>query len=672
MKNVIIVLVAAFSLSFYAQEVTTKQTSELKEKIKNSINKERVKWLDSLTTIVWRNKKFNFDSLAVETIQYSLEQDTADVAAYHVVNRMNYFASVKGDLNTSKEIFENFKSNHILKVTKPRRISNFYKAGGLLYYNMNEYKKSLKYYETALKAATKTTDSQAIGEIYMGKGMVYYSQGKLMESSQNLQKSISYFKTTGSTNAIINVKNVMVNLYSENGFYAEAKKERDEALVLANQEKHYLFLSQIYFNYSVELRNRDKLKERVTYIDSALKNVEQSRYKKYYKPIYLAGMVTAYSELNDVSNAQKYMKLLENEPRKNAPGETTAYYKAAKMRLAFAEKDYTLALKYGKEYYQYRKEKKQFDGLEQANQFLAKVYTTLGNDKKANRHLIKYQKIKDSITGIKKAQGLTYYQTLYETEKRDSKIVNQQNKISLLDAKNKIKNQWLLFGSLGLLLLFGFFAVLRSKKFAKKKQLLQQQFTQDLLQEQEKERKRVSKELHDGIGQNLLLIKNSLTLNPEKTPNLVDKTLDDIRAISRNLHPIQLEKFGLTKALENIINEINELTIIFFSEEIDNIDDFFSKEKEIYLYRIIQECINNIIKHSKATAAKITIKKEGKKVIITIQDNGIGFNFEKNKLKLKSFGLKSIQERVDFLKGKIKFNAQENQGTVITIISYKK
>ena len=403
----------------------------------------------------------------------------------------------------------------------------------------------------------------------------------------------------------------------------------------------------------------------------ALKNVEQSRYKIYYKPIYLAGAVIARAELNNVLNAKEYMDALEEEPRKNAPGETTAFYKEAKMRFAFANKNYKLALKYGKEYYQYKKEIGQFDGLENANQFLAKVYTALGNDKKANQHLLKYQEIKDSITGLKKAKGLSYYQTLYETEKRDAKINSQQNKIALLDVQNKIKTQWLIFGSLGLLLLFSFFITLRSRNFAKKEQLLQQQFTRDLLQEQEKERKRVSKELHDGIGQNLLLIKNSLTLNPKKTPKLVDKTLDDIRAISRNLHPVQLEKFGITKALENVIAEINEFSTIFFSEEIDNIDNFFPKEKEIYLYRIVQECVNNIIKHSKATAAKISIKKEEKKVTITIQDNGIGFNFEKNQLKLKAFGLKSLQERVEFLKGKIKFNAQENQGTVITIISYK-
>jgi len=219
-----------------------------------------------------------------------------------------------------------------------------------------------------------------------------------------------------------------------------------------------------------------------------------------------------------------------------------------------------------------------------------------------------------------------------------------------------------------LFLVVGFLIIYYTQR---KKKLAQKRLTASLLSAQERERKRVSKELHDGIGQKLLLIKNSLKLDSKKTPQLVDSTIEDVRTISRNLHPFQLEKFGLTKAIINIIEEVNEFSEIFFSEEVDNIDDYFSDEKEIYLYRIIQECINNIIKHSKATAAKISIRNENKKIVITIQDNGIGFNFEKDKNNFKSLGLKSLQERVDFLNGKIKFNAQENQGTIITIISYK-
>jgi ligand-binding sensor domain-containing protein/two-component sensor histidine kinase len=230
------------------------------------------------------------------------------------------------------------------------------------------------------------------------------------------------------------------------------------------------------------------------------------------------------------------------------------------------------------------------------------------------------------------------------------------------------KTDWFKFFMTSSILLIGFLIIFYKQR---KKKKAQKKLITALLFAQESERKRISKELHDGIGQKLLLIKNSLKLDIKKTPNLVDSTLEDLRAVSRNLHPFQLEKLGLTKAIINLVEEVNEFSEVFFSEEIDDIDHIFSKDKEIYLYRIIQECINNIMKHSKATAAKITIKNEEKKVVITIQDNGIGFDYDKNKNDIKTLGLKSLVERVNFLKGKIYFDSPSNKGTVITIISYK-
>ncbi len=177
MKNPSFIFLFVFSMSLLAQDKPThEQIKDLTLKIENSQGKERVIWLDSLTSIVWRKPGYNFDSLAIKTINYALQQDTADIAAYHIVNRMNYFTGKKGDLKTSEKIFLDFEKHHISKVKKHRRLSNFYKAGALQYYNMDNYNKAASYYDKALLSAVKTTDSQAIGEIYMGKGMVYYSQ----------------------------------------------------------------------------------------------------------------------------------------------------------------------------------------------------------------------------------------------------------------------------------------------------------------------------------------------------------------------------------------------------------------------------------------------------------------------------------------------------------------
>jgi len=108
------------------------------------------------------------------------------------------------------------------------------------------------------------------------------------------------------------------------------------------------------------------------------------------------------------------------------------------------------------------------------------------------------------------------------------------------------------------------------------------------------------------------------------------------------------------------------------AEEIVSMDDIFSKEQEINIYRIIQECCNNIIKHSNASAARIVIQKKGRNIEITVFDNGKGFDLEKNKDIINSLGLKSIRERVKYLKGTVKFESKLNAGTKIILkIAYE-
>jgi len=210
----------------------------------------------------------------------------------------------------------------------------------------------------------------------------------------------------------------------------------------------------------------------------------------------------------------------------------------------------------------------------------------------------------------------------------------------------------------------------RQKTKAEYNQKVQEKFTREIIEAQEEERKRISKGLHDGIGQNLLLIKNSLRLKKVvEMENMVSTTIEEVRTISRNLHPFQLEKFGLTKALESMIEELDQsFDNIIFTEEIDVIDGLFSKEQEINIYRIVQECINNIIKHANASAARLVIQKQIKNIEMTVLDNGKGFDLEKNKDIINSLGLKSIRERVKYLNGTVLFDSKVNRGTKITLL----
>ncbi|MBX7173259.1 MAG: hypothetical protein K1X72_19980 [Pyrinomonadaceae bacterium] len=221
--------------------------------------------------------------------------------------------------------------------------------------------------------------------------------------------------------------------------------------------------------------------------------------------------------------------------------------------------------------------------------------------------------------------------------------------------------------------------------------LVQQNFSRQLIASQEAERKRIAAELHDGLGQRLVVIKNLIwmTLNRKETNDLnqleeisdeASQAISEVKAISYNLRPYQLDRMGLTRAIEGIIRSAKNSSEIDFSLEIDNIDNYFPKEMEINFYRIIQESVNNIIKHSKATKAKIRIKRDEKSLDIMIRDNGQGFQMDEEfnaKSKIQNpkseggFGLIGVRERIDLLGGKAEINTAPGRGTELKITIIK-
>jgi len=149
--------------------------------------------------------------------------------------------------------------------------------------------------------------------------------------------------------------------------------------------------------------------------------------------------------------------------------------------------------------------------------------------------------------------------------------------------------------------------------------------------------------------------------------DIIQESIDEIRNISYALHPHQLDKLGLTKTIKSMINKVGSSSEVKFDINIDNIDDIFGKNIEINIYRIIQETINNIIKHADATKADINIKKNMDSVDILINDNGQGFDVNKKLKTATGLGLSGIHERVNLIKGKINFDSHMGKGTKVNI-----
>src|SRR5690606_3419637 len=306
------------------------------------------------------------------------------------------------------------------------------------------------------------------------------------------------------------------------------------------------------------------------------------------------------------------------------------------------------------------------DEIMSSYSFLSELYFDTEDYKKSVENNQAANAIKDSIYNRSTANALAYYQTLYETEKKEKELVEKSTSITLLEKDNEGFKKAMLFGGIAILLGFGLILLFRNQRHLRSNKILQEKFSQELLISQESERRRISKDLHDGIGQQLLVIKNKLMASgDDDTKKMVDHTIEEVRAISRDLHPFQLQELGITKAIEYTINMIDENTTLFISAEIDNIDNISSTQDEVNTYRIIQASLSNILKHANAEAGKVAVTKFTNSILISIRDNGVGFDFAEKYQDVKSLGLKTLLERTKFLKGQMKVTSKKDTGTVL-------
>jgi PAS domain S-box-containing protein len=223
-------------------------------------------------------------------------------------------------------------------------------------------------------------------------------------------------------------------------------------------------------------------------------------------------------------------------------------------------------------------------------------------------------------------------------------------------------------------------AELEHVKAVQREQQARAEYTFQLIASQEAERTRIARELHDSLGQNLLLIKNraQLEMSKAKLPDaareefqgisdLASQAIAEVRQISRDLHPHQIELLGLTRALRTLIESAHESSAVTISGKFDSSDDLFPREAATNIYRIVQESLNNILKHSHAKKARVTLERDVHEVLLKIEDDGCGFKTAHAGDGGKGLGLKNIAERVRMLGGKIRLDSQPDKGTRIEI-----
>ena len=209
----------------------------------------------------------------------------------------------------------------------------------------------------------------------------------------------------------------------------------------------------------------------------------------------------------------------------------------------------------------------------------------------------------------------------------------------------------------------------------------QDAFARRLLESQEAERKRIAAELHDSLGQRLVIIKNLAMLATRPDSDGVRERVDEITAeashaiaevrdIAQNLRPHHLDRLGLTKALTALVRKAADASGIAVTADLDPIDGAFPSDAEIHMYRVVQETLNNVLKHAQASRASVTVRRSPERILLIVQDNGVGFIAPPPggaRPAGGGLGLTGITERVTLLGGRADIRSAPGQGTTVTI-----
>lgn len=480
------------------------------------------------------------------------------------------------------------------------------------------------------------------------------------ETPDLLFRALRIYETTTAFTKLADVHNALGGFYYNRDLLDQARGHWAKSNDYYQKAGDSLGLARSYNNLSLTYTKEDSLK--VNYLIKAIEigdsRIQGSAYNNL-SDYYLAN--------EDYEKAEAYLLLSikTGESIGRASTQQAGYYDLGNLKNKQGKSEEAIA---------YTEKSLTFNAIRSTDPNVVGAYELLAElyeNKKDYDKAFYYQKLwmgaKDSLFDSQVGQKLLSLTTEYETEKKELKIASQQSKIDLFQKESQLKNQLFTFALLMIIVIAVIVYLWNSRQSSRNAIRLQKVFAQDLINNVEEERMRISSELHDSVGQQLILLKNKAKIEGKQViVDTVAAILEEVRSITRDLHPAILDRLGLKAALGEMIRKLDENTDIFFSTELAEVDHLFSAHDQLNIYRIVQEAFNNVLKHSNTTSAKLSIVHSRNNVIVTIQDNGNGFKPEVEVKRKDSLGLKTIQERATMLNGKVRITSGDS-GTRIVL-----
>lgn len=546
-------------------------------------------------------------------------------------------------LNQSRQIFTNLNNECSLASTFNRI--------AIIYVRNSTYDSAVYYFIESNRNFSICGDSSSISVTLMNIGTAY---SKLKE----YYKALHYYKQAEKILQRVKKKGTEAEVYNGIGKCLLMLKKYDSAIV--------------YFNKSLNL-----------YDSIGLLN-------KYGGYIYIS-MGTIYQDLKNYDKALEYFNMAHQIAVEINDSSKIVNAKKNLAVLYERQGDYHRALKIYDTCLMIAKRFEDNSSIVHTYFNIFRTWELIGDYKQAYEYQEIYNYWRDSIFNLEKAEIISELEIKYETEKNQAKILALNNESLIKDLaikkKNSERNTAIILGvgviTILILLFIMFLWKVKKDRIIKEKEI--QRLNEEkkalaaksLLYGQEEERKRLARELHDGIGVLLSSVKmqftNYIDKNPENTNLLVkatsalDEASNDIRRISHNMMPGILTKLGLSEAIRDLMEDVNETTGILAECQIMGITTRLAENVEIMIFRIIQELVNNVLKHARASQVSLIINRLEDETRIQFSDNGQGFNVNEVLAK-KTMGIQSIQSRVHFLGGEVSIESNSEKGSIFIIV----
>ncbi|RWU04941.1 tetratricopeptide repeat-containing sensor histidine kinase [Pedobacter chitinilyticus] len=542
-------------------------------------------------------------------------------------------------------------------------------ALGVLSNRMRNFKDALSYNNRAISLFKELKDELLWSNTKFNVATIELKLKEYKQAEQHLLELIPFYEKINRPDALRKIYGQLINVADETDREKEAENYLKKALqysvktgnpvndieVILNEVK--LFVVEKKYDLAEQ-----KLAEATSLADKANLSLSKMNIKRHY--------ILLYQESGQKNKGMR------------------AFTSYDLMKDSLLNKDNLAKINELQTKYETSKKEAQIFLLNKENAIKALQLKNNALEISKNKSLLTTQQQQITINGLElsnKNQALANQKLDAQKKTQDIKALQKQSRIQNLELKNKkleLEQRNLAMGSI-LVVFLALGGI--SFSFYKRNQLKQQNqlqteiykqqeiATKSVFEGEQNERIRIARDLHDGIGQMLSVVKmNVSTLNPsdktvEGTLSLVDKTITELRAISHNLIPEALN-FGLFAALEDICKKINDAgktkVDLNVAQEMDEVP--LTEQNKLSIYRIVQEVLNNMIKHANASHISIDIKKANENMLIAIKDDGDGFDTSKID-DSKGIGWKNISARVHLMDGDMNIKSEKLIGTQIEI-----